>query len=86
MQLVEIPYSPVLSGEEAIKAIQEFTRQVEEENEELTIQQTNTLIKVAQGLISTIEAESVAPCKDNKEMPVMKRVKNSLLKHFGKIN
>jgi len=84
MEAIKIPYSPVLSGGEAIKAIQEFTRQVKEErNEELTTKQTKTLIKLAQGLISSIEAERVSTCKGNKEMPIRKRFNKSILKHLG---
>lgn len=79
MQAVEIPYFPVLRGEEAIKALQGFIREVKEEkSEELTFKQTRTLIKVAKGLISSIEAPTVSVNKDDEEKRLVKRVKKTI--------
>jgi len=59
MTFIEIPDLPVLRGEEAIKALSDFIKELEEEkSEELTVKQTKALTKFARGLISAIEAEA----------------------------
>jgi heterodisulfide reductase subunit A-like polyferredoxin len=76
MQALEVPYYPVLRGEEAIKALQGFIREVKEENnEELTFKQTKTLIKVAKELISSIEVTTVSVNKGNEKKHIIKRFK-----------
>ena len=58
MQCIEIPEFSTLRGEEAIRALHEYIRELEEQkSEELTKKQTEALIKFAQGLISAIETE-----------------------------
>jgi len=58
MQPIEIPRFQVLRGEKAIKFLYDFINELEEQRgKELTEKQTTTLIKIAKGLISSIEAE-----------------------------
>ncbi len=61
MSWLEIPELPVLRGKEAIKALHDFIVELEKQkDEELTEKKTNALIKLAKGLISSIEAEKGA--------------------------
>ena len=58
MQYIEIPKFPVYQGEKAIIFLRDFIKELEENrSEELTVKQATTLIKIAKGLISSIEAE-----------------------------
>jgi hypothetical protein len=70
-QPIEIPEFQILRGKKAIKALYDFIKEVEEQRgKELTEKQTAALIKLARGLISSIEAEtrSSPSDKDSKEM------------------
>lgn len=59
MQPLEIPKFPVLRGKKAINALYDFINELEEQKgNELTEKQTKALIKLAEGLISTITAEA----------------------------
>jgi len=58
MQYMKIPEFPVFRGEKAIRFLHDFANELEEQrSEELTEKQAATLIKIAKGLISSIEAE-----------------------------
>jgi len=58
MQLIEIPQFPTLRGQDAIEALNEIIKELEEQKgKELTEKQAKALIKFANGLISSIEAE-----------------------------
>lgn len=55
---IEIPEFPRLRGEKAIKALHGFIAELEEQNEKgLADKQTKALMKIAKGLISSIQAE-----------------------------
>jgi len=55
---VETAILPILNGEEAIDALRDFTHELERQRgEELTEKQTQALIKVTRGLISSIKTE-----------------------------
>jgi len=59
MEFLEIPEFPILHGEEAINAINDFIKELEEQkSRKLTEKQAKTLIKFAKGLITAIEAET----------------------------
>jgi hypothetical protein len=59
MQPIEIPKFPTLHGKKAIKALRDFINELEtQECKELTENQTKALIKLAKGLITSIEAET----------------------------
>jgi len=59
MQSVKIPKFQRLRGEEAIKALDEFIAELEEQRgKELTDKQTNALIKLAKGLMASIKIET----------------------------
>jgi len=59
MQPIELPKLTRLSGKRAIKSLQAFINELEEERgEELTNRQTDALIRIAKELISAIEVES----------------------------
>jgi hypothetical protein len=69
MEYLTIPTFQTLRGEEAIKALTEYIKELEEQKPvELTKKQTNALIKSAKGLIATIELEaSKTPMKNIKQ-------------------
>ena len=50
---------PRLQGEEAIETLQYFIKKLEKSNKNLTKNQTNSLKRVAKGLIASIETEMV---------------------------
>lgn len=83
MQPIEIPDFQVLRGEEAVKALRDYIEELEKQKgDELTDKQTAALIKLAKGLISSIETETPASAsdKDTKEMQfVNARTRSSLL-------
>jgi len=59
MEYFEKPEFSVLSGEDAIKALNEYIEELQKgENKELTKKQTRAMIKLARGLIATIEMET----------------------------
>lgn len=65
MQALEIPEFPVLRGEKAIKALHDFINELEEQRgKELTEKQTASLIRLAKGLISSIETETQSRTSD----------------------
>jgi hypothetical protein len=66
MQYLTIPVFPTLRGEEAIKALNEYIKELEGQKPvELTEKQVNALIKFARELISTIELETPKTLKEN---------------------
>lgn len=82
MRYIEIPQFPVLQGEQAVKALHGFIRELEEpRKEELTEKQTVALIKLAKGLISSIEGERQAAtlAKDVKEKHFVTFIHSPLL-------
>jgi chromatin remodeling complex protein RSC6 len=85
MQYIEVPELPTLRGEEAIKALYEYIRELEEQkSEELTKKQTKALIKLAQGLISAIEKEtrSAAAKKKIKSPRLVTQLKKTILRRI----
>jgi hypothetical protein len=61
MQYLIIPTFQTLRGEEAIKALTEYIKELEEQKPmELTEKQTNALIQFARGLISSIQSEATS--------------------------
>jgi len=52
-----LPEFPRLQGEEAIEALHNFIKELDEKDKDLTKKQTKTLKKVAKGMITAIEAE-----------------------------
>jgi len=54
---IQIPEFPILRGEKAVKALRDFIAELEEQRgKELADKQTKALIKIAKGLISSIQA------------------------------
>lgn len=65
MQPIENPEFPKLRGEKAIKALHDFINElVEQRGKELTDKQTTALIKLANGLISSIKREARSGTSD----------------------
>lgn len=61
MQELQVPKSHLLQGKEAITALNEYIGELEQyTGEDLTRTQTAALIKLAKGLISSIENETTA--------------------------
>lgn len=84
MQSIEIPELPTLRGENAIKALNEYIKELEKQNnEELTKKQTQTLIRLSQGLISVIQTEtySVKAEKQTKSPSFVSKFKKAILRH-----
>lgn len=78
MQQFEMPELSVLRGEDAVAALQEYIDQLEENgDEDLTESQTKALIRLARGLISTIEAESHA-CEPKRKPQILTRLRRAL--------
>jgi len=76
MQPIQIPEFPRLCGEEAIDALRDLVRELEEQRgKELTDKQTTALIKFSLGLISSIEAENRSNTIMNKLGEQMKEEK-----------
>jgi len=83
MQPIEIPKFPILRGEEAIETLYDFIDELKERRgKELTDKQTNALVKVAEGLISSIEAETRFHASDTlcEEMHFMDQLKKTVMK------
>jgi len=77
MKLIEIPQFPALRGQDAIEALNEIIREFEEQKgKELTEKQAKALIKFANGLISSIEAEMSSGTSDRN------KPKRALFKKF----
>jgi hypothetical protein len=85
MQLIDIPESPTLRGEKAVKALCDFIDALEKQrNEGLTDKQTTALIKFARGLISPIEAETQLGTseKDIKEMAFVNQLRKTIMRYI----
>lgn len=57
MQSIMLPKFPQLKGKDAIEVLNNFIKELETGDKELTKHQTLTLKKMAEGIISSIEAE-----------------------------
>ncbi len=78
MQSIILPNFPRLKGEEAITALNNFIKELEEKrNKKLTKKQTKTLKKFAKGIISSIEAEQSR--ESPKKMGFASRLRASIL-------
>ena len=74
MRYIEIPEFPVFRGEKAIKFLRDFANELEEHrSEELTVKQAAALIKIAKGLISSIEAEMCTKEKPRRKFKFLNR-------------
>jgi len=85
MQPIEVPKFPTLHGKKAIKALHYFINELETQGgKELTENQTAALIKLAKGLISSIEAETLSDTcgRSVKKMLFGGQLKNHLVKHI----
>lgn len=85
MQQFEMPKLQVLEGKEAIVALKEYIKELNEKgDEDLTQRQINVLIKLADGLISTIESEPHSP--ESREKPqILTRLKNVIAENLVSI-
>ncbi len=83
MQYIKIPKLPIWRGEKAIEALQENIKEFEQQRgKELTDKQADAMIKLAKGLISSIEAE-LAESKAKKSshgLGFVARLKASIMK------
>jgi len=82
LHYIEIPKLPTWRGEEAIEALQEIIKEFEQQRgKELTDNQANAMIKLAKGLISSIEAE-IASSKSRHTLGsgFVSRLKASIMK------
>jgi hypothetical protein len=72
---IEIPKISELRGAKAIKALSDAITELEEKNEnQLTDKQTEALIKIAKGMISSIrvEKERIKPKKRTSWLPFLR--------------
>ena len=77
-----MPELQILEGEEAIAALKEYVQELNEKGDEnLTPTQTQALIKLAQGLISTIESESQSSEPERKQQ-IFTRLKNVIAENL----
>jgi len=85
MQLIEIPEFEILRGEKAIEALNVFINELEEQRgKELTDKQTNALIKLAKGLISSIDAETRLDTS-SEEMDLLRHLKKTTMKYISDV-
>ncbi len=84
MRHIGAPEFPKLRGKEAKRALLELIREYEEERgKDLTDKQANALVKIAKGLISSIEMEiGASPSnKKIKEFRLSTRLKRTITEH-----
>ncbi len=75
---MKIPEFPVFHGEKAIRFLRGFIKELaEQRSEELTEKQAEALIKIAKGLISSIEAEMCAKEKPRRRFEFLNRFSKS---------
>lgn len=74
MQHLKIPETPILQGEDAVKALNEYILELKMEDNLMDEKQRIVMLKLAEGLISTVRAEVEAQ-KTSVE-PISTRVKN----------
>ena len=80
MQFIEIPEFEILRGEKAIEALYVFINELEgQRGKELTDKQTNALIKMAKGLISSIETETQLDTS-SEETDLLRHLKETTMK------
>ena len=74
MRYIKIPEFPVFRGEKAIRFLRNFTNGLEEHrSEELPVKQAAALIKIAKGLISSIETEMCTKEKPRRKFKFLNR-------------
>jgi hypothetical protein len=80
MQFIEIPEFEILRGEKAIEALNVFINELEgQRGKELTDKQTDALIRMAKGLISSIETETRLDTS-NEETDPLRHLKETTMK------
>ncbi|UCH32160.1 MAG: hypothetical protein JSV05_01865 [Candidatus Bathyarchaeota archaeon] len=85
IQYYKKPAIVVLKGEEAITALNQYIEELRGgQAEELTEEQTGVMIKLAKGLISTIENESLAP-ESSQNPPLIQRLRKAICSNLPKI-
>ena len=85
MQFIEVPEFQRLHGENAIEALYDFVDSLErQKDKELTDKQTQTLIKFAWGMVSSLKAEKqlVSSKRDGKETSSMGQLKRRIMNHI----
>ena len=60
MQYLAIPETPIIHGEEAIKALNEYIAELKKDENPLGGKQRTVMIKLAEGLINSVKAETKA--------------------------
>ncbi len=86
MRRIEVPYFPILRGEDAIDALQGYIRELDKQKKpELTKNQREALMKLAKGLISAIktETENQKATKEKNNSSLVAQLKKSLLKRMN---
>ncbi len=80
MKSLRIPDFPTLHGEEAIKALGDFIGELKEQRgKELSEKQAAAMIKLAEGLISTIEKET----QSKPSKPIRKYIPETVRRLFS---
>ena len=79
IQYLDRPKTVVLKGEQALAVLNEYIHELQMGfAEELTRRQTEAMIKLAKGLISTIESETQTPPKT--QVPFLPQIKGTIEK------
>jgi len=82
MQYFEMPELSVLRGEDAVAALQEYIDELKKNrDEDLTESQTKALIRLAKGLISTIEAEPHV-CEPKRKPQILTRLRRTITENI----
>lgn len=83
MQPYYKPKTIVLKGEDAIQALNNYVKEVEEgQAEELTKKQARAMVKVAKGLISAINADARTQ-KPVRNASLLLKLKETVIKHVS---
>jgi hypothetical protein len=84
MRYIEIPETPKIQGEDAILALKSYVKELQEEkgNTELSPKQTRAMIKLANGLISSIQTEirAKSPNRNSKPQRLVSILKEAVAK------
>lgn len=83
MQHLEVPETPILQGEDAVRALNEYITELKQEENPIDDKQRTVMIKLAEGLIRSVQAEIVAQKNSDESNPTeLKREKTTRFLHF----
>jgi len=83
MQHLEVPETPILQGEDAVKALNEYIAELKMEENPMDDKQRTVMLKLAEGLIRSVKAEIIAQRSSDEPDPTeLKREKKARFLHY----